>query len=150
MQLGIVYAPFLNVMYLGIRGHGAFDQEKRLRVSSTEQLDQALVATGFPYDRSNVQELVARVQIIIEHCADLRRNGAASLDLCSVANGTVDAYMETVMPWDLAAGLVIALEAGAKYVNPGAERQPAEYLDVKNLVIATPGILNELLNLSLG
>lgn len=145
LQLGVVYAPFLHVMYLGIRGHGAFDQEKRLRVSATDKLEKALVATGFPYDRSNIQELVDRVTVIIKHCADLRRNGAASLDLCNVANGTVDAYMETVMPWDLAAGLVIALEAGAQYANPGAAPQPAEYLDVRNLVIATPGILNDLL-----
>ncbi len=97
----------------------------RSHVSSTGQLEKALVATGFPYDRSNVQELVDRVAIIIKYCADLRRNGAASLDLCSVANGTLDAYIETIMPWDLAAGLVIALEAGAKYPNPGAKSQLA-------------------------
>lgn len=145
LQLGVVYAPFLHVMYLGIRGCGAFDQERKLRVSATEKLEKALVATGFPYDRSNIKELVDRVTVIIKHCADLRRNGAASLDLCNVANGTVDAYIETVMPWDLAAGLVIALESGAQYANPGAEPQPAEYLDITNLVIATPGIFNDLI-----
>jgi len=144
LQLGIVYAPFLNIMYLGIRGQGSFDQEKKLCVSTTQELNQALVATGFPYDRSNVKELLDKVSVILNHCADLRRNGAAALDLCHVANGTVDAYIETVMPWDMAAGLIIALEAGAEYANSNVPQQPAEYLNAKNLVVATPGVFSKL------
>ena len=109
-----VTVPATGETFSAIRGQGAYLTGQRLAVSSCSELSQALVATGFAYQpqvRARqgpvVGELVSRVR-------DIRRMGAAAVDLCSLAAGRVDAYFESgLSPWDLAAGELIAREAGA-------------------------------------
>ncbi|MBJ7538931.1 inositol monophosphatase family protein [Marinomonas transparens] len=112
--LGVVNAPFLNECFWALRGGGAFCNDKALRVSGGTDLRSALVATGFPYQKNALVPLVERVSRVLHQCQDIRRNGSAALDLCWVAAGRLDAYFETVKPWDMAAGVLIAEEAGAK------------------------------------
>jgi len=112
--VGVVNDPSRDECFTATAGGGAFVNGERLAVSGATDLSAALVATGFSYvaERRAVQgRLVARVLPAVR---DIRRHGAASLDLCWVACARVDAYYESgLQPWDLAAGAVIAAEAGA-------------------------------------
>lgn len=125
---GAVVNPEVGEVFHARRGGGAWrrrwpepgtldglGEPERLAASRQESLEHCLVGTGFSYDRADrvLQGEVAR-QILL--CArDLRRMGAAALDLCSVAAGRLDAYYESgLKPWDLAAGILVAEEAGAR------------------------------------
>jgi len=119
--LGVVHAPALQTTYVGAVGLGALrlsatrDDEVCLP-SGTATLDDALLATGFPYDRrvspeNNLREFAA----IKLRSQGVRRCGAASLDLCLVADGTYDGYWEQKLaPWDLAGGSAIVRAAGGR------------------------------------
>jgi len=99
-----------------IRGHGAFDETGApLRVSKTSRLDQAMLTTGFPYDRAtNPANNFAQWDHMQRVAGACRRLGCASLDLCFVARGWFDGYWERRLhPWDLVAGCAIACAAGA-------------------------------------
>jgi len=116
--VGVVEAPALGETYVAVRGRGASLHDRhgvhRLAVNDPVPLDQALVATGFGYlvERRAGQARVVRD--VIPLVRDIRRAGACALDLCSVASGRVDAYFERgPMAWDLAAGGLVATEAGA-------------------------------------
>ena len=112
---GVVADPTHGRTYMATVGGGAFCDERRLRLGPPPPVERALVATGFGYDAARrgaqgrvVAELLPRVR-------DIRRMGAAAVDLCSVASGRVDAYYESGLSmWDLAAGALIAQEAGAR------------------------------------
>ncbi|WP_338074931.1 inositol monophosphatase family protein [Kineococcus vitellinus] len=93
---------------------------RRLSAPAGPALEQALVATGFGYDAGRRAEQAAVVARLLPRVRDLRRIGTASLDLCSVAAGRVDAYYERGLnPWDFAAGLLVATEAGAVVTDFG-------------------------------
>ena len=98
-------------------GHGARCNEEGITLEKSTTLETALVATGFSYkdaDRTTQAEILLS---IIPHIADIRRMGSAAIDLCSVAKGRVDAFFETGLnEWDVAAGMLIASEAGARTV----------------------------------
>ena len=109
-----VVNPAAGETYAGAAGRGATLNGRRLHVEPKTGLTTALVATGFGYDaakRVREAEVLTRV---IGHVRDVRRIGAASLDLCGVATGRLDAYYESGLnPWDHAGGALIAHEAGA-------------------------------------
>ncbi|AMV71717.1 inositol monophosphatase family protein [Desulfuromonas carbonis] len=112
--LGIVYNPIFEELYVAERGRGATLNGKPLQVSPTRELDQALLATGFPYDRkqspANNYDHFVNFQQVAQAC---RRPGAASLDLACTAAGRFDGYWEMKLkPWDMAAGLLLVTEAG--------------------------------------
>lgn len=123
---GAVIAPALGETYTAVLGGGAFcnGDELRLPDAGPESLAQALVATGFSY-RAERRVLQAEVLLgLIGRVRDVRRRGAASLDLCAVAAGQVDAYYEFgLSPWDHAAGSLIAREAGARVSGLGLEER---------------------------
>ncbi|HTF11173.1 MAG TPA: inositol monophosphatase family protein [Asanoa sp.] len=125
------------------RGGGAYRGTRRLSASVQTDLAQALVATGFGYDakrRAHQAEVLTRV---ITRVRDIRRFGAAALDLCLAAEGAVDAYYEKGLnPWDHAAGGLIATEAGL--VVGGLEGRPA---GPDMLVAAPPAIFGPLTEL---
>lgn len=114
VQVGVVYAPTINSLWSAIRGGGATLNGKKISCNDPISLDRALIATGFAYDmaiRKSQAELVSKV---IESARDIRRIGAGAADLCSVASGSLDAFYEYgLKEWDLAAGGLIAQEAGA-------------------------------------
>ncbi|MDT3446486.1 MULTISPECIES: inositol monophosphatase family protein [unclassified Pseudofrankia] len=111
---GVVHAPALGRTYTALRGGGAAQGGQPLRVSGVTSLEMALVATGFGYTVQRRTAQVAVLTRVAPRVRDIRRMGAASLDLCAVAAGTLDAYYERgLKPWDHAAGGLIATEAGA-------------------------------------
>jgi myo-inositol-1(or 4)-monophosphatase len=110
----VVYAPTIDSLWRATKGGGAFLNNKSIKCSEPVNLNLALIATGFSYDLELRKEQGARIQKLIPQIRDLRRNGAAAVDLCYVAMGAVDAYFEnSLKEWDFAAGGLIATEAGA-------------------------------------
>ena len=110
----VVYDPMRDEMFTATRGSGAFLNQKRIRAASRANLENAVVATAFPFRRREKLQAYARVfQAVFAKTEDFRRAGTASLDLAWVAAGRLDAYYEIGMkPWDVAAGALLVREAG--------------------------------------
>ncbi len=119
LLVGVVYNPITDECFTAIRGGGAFKNHQPLHVSKTRKIRQALLCTGFPYDvgtseRNNLKEFIA----IIKQAQGVRRDGSAALDLCRVAEGSFDGFWELKLkPWDVAAGALIAMEAGGRVTS---------------------------------
>ncbi len=112
--LGIIDAPMLTECFYAVKGGGAWLNGQRVQVSETASVQNALVATGFPYDPlPDFAGIMRRLANILPTTQGLRRLGAASLDLAYVACGRLDAFYECgLKPWDMAAGWLIVMEAG--------------------------------------
>lgn len=112
--IGVVYEPTRGELFAAERGAGARCNGRRLRVSPTPRLAGAILTTGFPYERTSVADNNLREhERLLMRCQDVRRTGSAALELAYVAAGRVDAHWELgLKPWDVAAGALIALEAG--------------------------------------
>lgn len=116
---GVVHVPAIGETYLARDGQGAIGRtpsgEQQLRVTDIKELSMALVATGFGYVGTRRNSQAAVVRETLPRMRDIRRTGCASMDLCWLAAGRLDAYYERgLKPWDLCAGGVIAREAGAR------------------------------------
>ena len=111
--LGVVYDPLLDELYTAVRGGGAWRNGRRLRVSTTASLGEALLATGFAYDvRRSAVDNLDHFAALVKRSRAVRRDGSAALDLCYVAAGRFDGFWELKLhPWDVAAGLLIVEEA---------------------------------------
>ena len=126
---GAVLNPATGELFTATRGGGAFLGEQRLSVSPPVELAQALVGTGFAYDSGMRGRQGALIAALLPRVRDIRRMGTASLDLCGVAAGRLDAYFErTLSPWDHAAGALVAREAGATVKGKGAEAPSREFI----------------------
>jgi myo-inositol-1(or 4)-monophosphatase len=113
--VGVVVAPTINSTWWASRGGGAFLNGQAISCNEGVELNRSLIATGFAYDVDARPAQLAQVSSLLPRIRDLRRNGAAAVDLCFVAMGALDGYFETgLKEWDLAAGGLIAAEAGAK------------------------------------
>ncbi len=138
--VGVVHQPVTAETFTATRGGGARLNGEAIEVSGADHLSTALIATGFAYDESfrSVQaELLTRV---LPRVRDIRRAGAAALDLCLVAAGRVDGYYERgLQEWDWAAGSLVVTEAGGRL-----ERLEGEPM---GLLAATPAIADDLLAL---
>ena len=118
VAVGVVHDPLHQEVFTAIRDGGARRNGLPISVSEETSLAHALVATGFSYEPERRVRQVAVLSHLIGSIRDVRRMGAASVDLCSVACGRVDAYYERgLQPWDHAAGALIAMEAGARVEN---------------------------------
>jgi myo-inositol-1(or 4)-monophosphatase len=137
---GCVVNPLAGETYEASLGGGAWSSGRRLAVSSPASLEQSLVGTGFSYDAARRVEQAEILGRFIHRVRDIRRMGAASLDLCAVASGRLDAYAERgLKPWDHAAGVLVAAEAGAVVGGEGDDAP-----DERLTVAAAPGIADEL------
>lgn len=116
---GIVSGPALGLRYRGELNGGALCNGRPIRVNEKAPLRSGLVVTGFPYDRARRAEPISRALAnMLREAGGVRRLGAASLDFCFVADGRISGYYEmSLKPWDAAAGVVIAREAGATLSN---------------------------------
>ena len=113
--VGVVVAPTINSTWYASRGGGAFLNEQPIKCNDVVELNRALIATGFAYDLDARPAQLAQLSELLNRIRDIRRNGAAAVDLCHVAMGALDGYFEKgLQEWDLAAGGLIANEAGAK------------------------------------
>lgn len=149
-QFGIVHCPFLGETFHAIKGQGAYLNTHPIKTAECSNLSKALVATGLPYDKSKVNDLIPNINAIITHARDIRRNGSAAIDLCWVACGRLQAYFETVQPWDMAAGRLIANEAGAHTGHYGKFSKDIHLindLQSMNLLVCSPQIKNQLLQI---
>ncbi len=128
--VGVVYIPALDEMFHAVRGQGAFLNDKRIFCNSTSDISKALVCTGFSYSPQQRTVQSKRVANIIHQIRDIRRFGAASIDICFVACGRLDAYFEeNLHQWDIAAAELIAVESGAKSANfSGGKSTPKEFM----------------------
>lgn len=140
LELAAVYAPALDDLYVAQRGQGAWKNGKSIRVSGETDLAASMVGTGFACLRDYLKENnLARFNRIAEATTGQRRYGSAAVDLCLVADGQLDAYWEqTLNMYDVAAGALIALEAGATVTdfsgNPGVF--PEQILATNGLLLS--------------
>jgi myo-inositol-1(or 4)-monophosphatase len=112
--VGVVYAPSINGFWSAIRSEGATYNGNKIKCNDPVVLEKALIATGFAYDLNLRNSQGKIMSNLLPKIRDLRRNGAAAVDLCYVAMGAIDGYFEaSLKEWDLAAGGLIATEAGA-------------------------------------
>lgn len=120
VEHAVVYDPYKEELFAASRGKGATLDGRRIRVSNATQPRKALLATGFAYQRRRGIE--AHLDIFttaLKACGDIRRGGAAALDLAYVAAGRVDGFWEFgLQPWDMAAGALLVREAGGIVGDP--------------------------------
>ncbi|MCA6063056.1 inositol monophosphatase family protein [Thalassolituus marinus] len=147
-QLAVVHNPFLNETFFAQRGQGARLNDQPVHCAETSDMQRAIIATGFPYQKPDLPQLMRRLTAVLQHCADVRRLGSAALDICWVACGRMDGYYETVKPWDSAAARLIASEAGAMcgHIHPLPEGENEELFS-ENILIAVPALFKPLQSL---
>lgn len=133
IEMGIVSFPAMQETYFAIKGQGAYKNGNKIFVSQTNELINALVSTGFPYEKKRrMESIIENLRSMLLVVRDVRRTGSASLDLCWVAEGRFDAYWEeNLKPWDMAAASIIVEEAGGKIST----------FDGKDFSILNPNIL---------
>jgi myo-inositol-1(or 4)-monophosphatase len=118
LEIGVVYDPMRNEMFAAERGHGATLNERRIRVSNVEELNHAMMCTGFPYDVRTRPDFARDFTNFTLHSQAVRRDGSAALDLAYVACGRFDGFWEDGLnPWDIAAGAILVSEAGGRITN---------------------------------
>lgn len=139
LVLGVVYQPYLDDLYVAEKGSGAELNGKRISVSKESNLRRSLLATGFPYniEEGNNLEYFGR---FLGKAQAVRRAGMAAGDLCFLASGRIDGYwVLSLAPWDIAAGIVIVKEAGGKITGfDGSE------IDIyKKQLVASNGLIHQ-------
>ena len=146
VQQAVVYDPTRNDLFFASKGRGAFLNDRRLRVSKRNRMADSLIGTGFPFRKGdNFKRYLQIFEDVMQHCAGLRRPGAAALDLCYVAAGYYDGFFETGLnPWDVAAGSLIVTEAGGLVGNFTGE---ADFLYRREVVAGNPKIYAQMVTL---
>ncbi len=146
LEHGVIYDPFKDELFSASRGEGATLNNRRIRVNKARGMETALIATGFPFrDPDDVTVFMSRVRKFIDKVGDLRRAGAASLDLAYVAAGRLDGFWESgLQSWDLAAGALLVREAGGLVTDYDGNEA---YLERGEIVAASPKIIAEMLRL---
>jgi myo-inositol-1(or 4)-monophosphatase len=111
---GLVYNPVAEALYVAEKGQGAYLNNRRLRVAARRDIGEALIGCGIPHlGKPGHAQFKAELSAVMARASNLRRLGAAALDLCFVASGAYDGFWERdLKPWDLAAGTLIIREAG--------------------------------------
>jgi myo-inositol-1(or 4)-monophosphatase len=137
--VGVVHAPLLGTTYVATHGAGAYRDGTRLSVSSRAP-EHAMVATGFPFRHADLKDPYLGVfGIALRRFEDLRRVGAASLDLAWTAAGVFDGYFELRLgPWDVAAGALLVREAGGVVTDWASDDRA--WLDSGNVVVGPPAV----------
>ncbi len=141
---GVILDPSRDELFSAARGGGAFLGERRLRVSERAGLDEALIATGFPFRRrERIDAFLAAFRNVFDRAAGIRRAGSAALDLAAVAAGRFDGFWEEGLgAWDIAAGTLLVEEAGG-IVTDFAEGK--DFLRRGDVVVGPEGVQRELL-----
>jgi myo-inositol-1(or 4)-monophosphatase len=123
-ELGGVYDPFRDELFLAERGKGTTLNGRRVRVSATRRVARSLLVTGFAYDRAERADFyLARFKAFLTRCHDVRRSGSAALDMAWIAAGRADGFWEYGLnPWDVAAGWLLVEEAGGRVTDLDGRR----------------------------
>ena len=135
----VVYDPGKNELFTASKGRGAFLNDRRIRVSKCQRLDDALVGTGFPFkELSRLDLYMKQLRVFMSKSSGVRRAGAAALDLAYVACGRLDAFWELgLSKWDMAAGALLITEAGGLVADPTGEQ---DFMESGDICAATPKI----------
>jgi len=144
--LGVINDMVHNDVFHAVKGEGAYLNTRKIEVSHTPKLADALVATGFPYeDFDRMPEYMNMLRDMMRSSHGLRRIGSAALDLCYLACGRFDAFFEyNLKPWDVAAGVLIVEEAGGIVTDFAGGNN---YVFGRELVAANQFIHHEVLNM---
>jgi myo-inositol-1(or 4)-monophosphatase len=142
--MGVVYNPILDEMFYAQKNGGAYLNGRALQVSSQKSLQQSLIGTGFPYAKVNkgaeYEWVMQNLGALLPNIRDIRRLGAAALDLCYLAQGKIDGFYEVdLKPWDVAAGMIILAEAGGVYSSVNGE----DYTFDSKTIVATNGKIHK-------
>lgn len=140
---GVIYDPIRNDLFTATRGRGAFQNDRRIRVSKRQHLRDCLIGTGFPYrDGNHLDSYLSMMKEMITQTAGLRRPGSAALDLAYVAAGCYDGFFEVGLnPWDVAAGSLLILEAGGLIGNLSGE---GDYLHGGQVIAGNPRVFAQM------
>ncbi|EKE74933.1 inositol-1-monophosphatase [Gallaecimonas xiamenensis] len=143
-EQAVVFDPIRGELFTASRGVGAQLNGKRLRVAQTRDMEGTLMATGLPFkQRQHYPSFMTIFTAIFEKAADVRRSGSAALDLSYLAAGRIDGFFELgLKPWDIAAGELIAREAGAIVTDFSGGH---DYFKSGNIVAAPARLLPSLL-----
>ncbi len=135
--MGIVHHVNRHDTYVAVKGHGATKNNKAIHVSSRTTLEEAMIATGFPYEVQPFLPTQLRLmEHFIYHSRGVRRLGSAAIDLAYVAEGVFDLYFEAGLnEWDTSAGMLLVREAGGVCSDLGGDQ---DYEEGKNIIAATP------------
>ncbi len=146
IEQAVIYDPTRNDLFTATKGRGAYQNDRRLRVSKRIHMQDCQISTGFPFrPGDNFQNYLAMMAEIMPRCAGLRRPGAAALDLAYVAAGYTDGFFEAgLSPWDVAAGSLLVTEAGGLVGNFTGE---ANFLDQKECLAGNPKIYGHMVSL---
>jgi myo-inositol-1(or 4)-monophosphatase len=146
VEVGVVAVPGNGETYAAVRGRGAMCNERPLRCTDATRLATSLVGTGFSYDPGRRARQAEVLTTVLPAVRDVRRIGAAAVDLCWVAAGRLDAYYERgLQRWDFAAGVLIAEEAGAVVQDLDGGPASGDFC-----LASAPGVVDELRLLLLG
>lgn len=114
--VGVVTAPTINSTWWASRGGGAYFNGSKIKVNEPIEFNRAFIGTGFQYDVAHRIRQIENVGRMLPLIRDIRRSGAAAVDICSVAMGALDAYFEDgLKEWDWAAASLVATESGARF-----------------------------------
>ena len=144
LEIGVVYDPVREELFTASRGNGAQLNGKRIRVSKTTHLEHSLLATGFPFRNiDKLDDYLYKFKSLYLQCSDMRRAGAASLDLAYVAAGRHYGFWEFgLQEWDIAAGALIVAEAGGMIADLSGN---PNYRKADSILAATPGVFKGML-----
>ncbi len=147
MVVGVIYNPMLEELFVAVRGKGATLNGRQIKVSTTTNLKDAILVTGFPYNvAQNIDGCIDDVVTILKLGLPLRRLGSAALDLAYLAAGRFDGYWESRLnPWDIAAGMLIVREAGGKITH----YDNSDYKLSNGTVLATNSLIHDELSKAL-
>ncbi len=148
IKLGVIYCPLQDELFCCWRGGGSWLNSTKIQVTETDFLVQSLVATGFPYDiHAKLDQVMAQMRTILPKVRDIRRAGAAAVDLAYVACGRLDGFWEMdLKPWDTAAGWLLVEEAGGKVTDFAGKTYSPFYPEI----LAGNAMLHPLLREQLG
>jgi myo-inositol-1(or 4)-monophosphatase len=145
---GFIYLPHWNTLYQGGPTVPSLKNKASIRISDAEKLEEALITTGFPYNRREIiSSLQNNLYKILQSTQGIRRTGSACMDLCYTAEGRFDGYYETGLhSWDLAAGVAIVEGAGGSVKNYRGEKVNIEKGEI---IAGSKKIVDELVKLNL-
>ena len=142
--LGVVYEVGMDECFSAIKGGGTTLNGNRVRTSTTTELKDSLLATGFPYyDFSGVAGFQRTLEYFYPKTRGIRRIGTAAVDLAYTACGRFEGYFEYgLSPWDVAAGILLVREAGGKVCDYKGDNAP---IDSKSIIAANKGVFDDVL-----
>lgn len=146
VELGLIYDPIRQELFTATRGQGAYLNNRRIRISDTRKMSQALIGTGFPIcHKENISNYMRTFERVLTQCSDIRRAGSAALDLAYVACGRLDGFWESNLhSWDIAAGSLMVKEAGGIVTD---FQQGEKYLETGHILAGNLKIHKELATL---